>query len=150
MIYNRKNFTSRNKFSRLNFFFVVSVSTVNRNGYVCISTTASRKEKEREEKKMSIRPIDANTNKTRSSYLGAAALGVLTGNFAKYAIPVSKQEYDTFVTQTLKKGYKRLSKDNVTAMVKASRSTFDFAVVASLVFMSAAFLKNMHNKLANK
>ena len=112
---------------------------------------AGKQRERREEKKMSIRPIDVNTdNKKRSSYLNAAALGVLTGNFAKYAIPVSKQECDTFVTQTLKNGYKKLSKENVNAMVQASRSTFDFAVVTSLACMSIAFLKNMHNKLANK
>ena len=99
---------------------------------------------------MSINPIGTNTNKHRSSYLGAASVGVLGGLAAKYVIPVSTQEYDAFVSQAFSKGRKKFTKENISTLAKASRSTFDFAVVTALTLMAFTFLKNMYNKLADK
>ena len=99
---------------------------------------------------MAIKPIDSNTNKQHSSYMSAGAVGILGGLAAKYAIPVSKQEYDTFVSQTLLNGKKPLTKEDISSLAKASRSTFDFAVVTALTFMAFTFFKNMYNKLAEK
>ena len=100
---------------------------------------------------MSIRPIDTNTNTNkRSSYLNAGAVGIIGGLAAKYAIPVSKQEYDTFVSETFIKNHRKLSKENIATLAKSARSTFDFAVVTALSLMAFTFFKNMYNKLADK
>ena len=100
---------------------------------------------------MSIKPIDLNTSTNKhSSYLGAGVVGVLGGLAAKYAVPVSKQEYDTFVSQNFIKNQKKLTKNDISVLAKNARSNFDFAVVTALTFMALAFFKNMYNKLADK
>lgn len=100
---------------------------------------------------MPIQAINVNTDrKKNSSYLSAAAIGVLGGLTAKYAVPVSRQELDTFVSQSLVNGHKKLSKKEISTLAKASRSTFDFAVVTALTFVALTFFKNMYNKLADK
>ena len=95
---------------------------------------------------MSITPINANTNYKHSSYLNAMGVGALGGLFAKYALPVSKREYDTFVSSTLKKGRNVLTKYDISDLAKASRSTVDFAVFSALAVTAYTFLKNVHNK----
>lgn len=91
-----------------------------------------------------------NTNQHRTSYVRAGALGVLGGLAAKYMIPVSKPEYDTFVSQNILKNRKKLSSKEIASLAKSARPTFDFAIVTALVLMSLAFFKNMYNKLADK
>ena len=95
---------------------------------------------------MTIAPINSNTNSNNTSYLRVGAVGVLGGIVAKYAIPVSKQEFDTFVSQSLKDTKDKLTKDDISSLAKASRSTFDFAVVAALALMAYTCLKNLYNK----
>lgn len=100
---------------------------------------------------MSIQPIEANMNtRKHSSYFNAACVGVLGGIVAKYALPVSNQEYDSFVSQAFKKSHKKFTKENLSVLAKSARSGFDFAVVTALAFVSLAFLKNIYNKLADK
>ena len=100
---------------------------------------------------MAIQAVQSNTNQPRNaSYLRAGVLGVVGGLAAKYAIPVSKPEFDSFVSQNIVNGTKKLSKLDISNLAKASRSTFDFAVVTAAVLMGVALLKNMYNKLADK
>ena len=93
---------------------------------------------------------NTNTNRKQSSYLKAGVLGVVGGLAAKYAIPVSTHEYDSFVSQNFIKNHKSLSKKDISNMAKAARSTFDFAVVTALALVTLTLFKNMYNKLADK
>lgn len=95
---------------------------------------------------MSIAPISSNTKPKHSSYLSAAGVGVVGGLIAQYALPVSQKEYDTFVSTALKNGEHSLTKDDITVLAKAARSSFDFAVVTALALTAYTFFKNMHNK----
>ena len=95
---------------------------------------------------MSISPINANTNCKHSSYLNAMGVGALGGLFAKYVLPVSKREYDTFVSTTLKNGRNVLTKYDIADLAKASRSSVDFAAVSALAVTTYTFFKNVHNK----
>lgn len=95
---------------------------------------------------MAVTPINSNMTAKRSSYLSAAGIGVVGGLIAQYAIPVSKKEYDTFVSTALKNGEHSLTKDDITVLAKAARSSFDFAVVTALALTAYTFFKNIHNK----
>ena len=100
---------------------------------------------------MAIQAVQPNTNQTRNaSYLRAGIIGAAGGYIAKHLIPVSKPEFDSFVSQNVVNGTKKLTKLDISNLAKASRSTFDFAVVTAVVLMGAALLKNMYNKLADK
>ena len=90
---------------------------------------------------MAINPIDSNTKP--ASYKKACALGVLGGMAAQYVIPVSKKEYDMFVSDSVKKGKSLLTKEDINSLAKASRSSFDFAVVSAALLMAYTFVKNM-------
>ena len=99
---------------------------------------------------MAVQAVQPNTNQNHTSYVRAGALGVLGGLAAKYLIPVSKPELDTFVSQTALKNRKQLTVKEITSLAKAARSTFDFAVVTALTLMAVAFFKNMYSRLADK
>lgn len=114
--------------------------------FLCLKTQILAKER-----KMAIRPIEKTTNKNKTtSYTTAGLLGMTCGLAAKHLIPVSKQEYDTFISENLIKGHKKLNKKEISVLAKVSRSTFDFAIVTALTFMALNFYKNMYRKLADK
>ena len=100
---------------------------------------------------MAVEAVQLNTNQPKqSSYLRAGVLGGLGGLLVKYAMPVSKPEYDTFVATSIVKGRKELSKLEISHLAKAARPAFDFVVPAALILIGIAFVKNMYNTFANK
>ena len=100
---------------------------------------------------MAVQAVQMNTNQPKhSSYLRAGVLGSLGGLLIKYAMPVSKPEYDTFVATSIVKGRRELSKLEISHLAKAARPAFDFIVPAALTLMGITFIKNMYNSFANK
>ena len=100
---------------------------------------------------MTVQAVQLNTNQTKqASYLRAGVIGSLGGLLVKYAMPVSKPEYDTFVATSVIKGRKELSKLEISHLAKAARPAFDFVVPSALILMGIAFAKNMYNSFANK
>ena len=100
---------------------------------------------------MAVQAVQMNTNQQKqSSYLRAGVLGGLGGLLVKYAMPVSKPEFDTFVATSIVKGRQQLSKLEISHLAKAARPAFDFVVPSALILMGIAFAKNMYNSFANK
>lgn len=100
---------------------------------------------------MAIRAIDTTQNQPKTaSYMSAAAVGALGGYLAKHLIPVSSREYDVYVSQNVLKNRKKLTKNEITSLVKGARSNFDFAVISAVTLVALAFFKNMYNRLADK
>lgn len=99
---------------------------------------------------MPVQAVQSNTNQPKqSSYLRAGVLGGLGGMLIKYVKPVSKPEYDTFVSTYIVKGRRELSKLEISHLAKAARPAFDFVVPAAVTLMAIAFVKNMYNTFAN-
>lgn len=100
---------------------------------------------------MAIQAVQLNTNQPKqSSCLRAGVLGALGGLLVKYAMPVSKSEYDTFVSTSIVNNRQQLSKLEISHLAKAARPAFDFIVPAALILMGITFAKNMYNSFANK
>ena len=100
---------------------------------------------------MAVQPVQMNTTKPRqSSYLRAGVLGAMGGLLVRATLPVSKSEYDDFVSKSIVKGRKELSKLEISHLAKAARPAFDYIVPAALILMGIAFVKNMYTSFANK
>ena len=94
---------------------------------------------------MAIQAVQLNTNQPKqSSYLRAGVTGALGGLLVKYVMPVSKSEYDTFVSTSIANNRQQLSKLEISHLAKAARPVFDFVVPAALILMGIAFAKNMY------